>query len=109
MNEKLKAFADFLGQNEEIKKALIEKVSQVNEDSQKKTEIVLAFAKEHGFELNADDLQQKSEELDDSDLDAITGGVVCVIVGTGDNYKCGLCFISGMGGAECVCVLGGGG
>ena len=115
MNEKLKAFADFLGQNEEIKKALNEKTSQVKDDPQKVAEMVLACAKEQGFELSADDLQQKSGKLDDSDLDAVTGGMVCVIFGASSDGECGLCCISGVGSDDggnnpsCFCIIGGGG
>ena len=113
MNEKLKAFSDFLGENEEIKKALIEKLSDVKEDRQKAAETVIAFAKEQGFELSADDLQPKSGGLDDSDVEAIAGGVVCVFVGTSRDIDCGVCMIVGAGTSgnktKCVCIFGGGG
>ncbi len=114
MNEKLKAFADFLGENEEIKQALIEKLSAVKEDPQKAVEAVLAFAKEQGFELSADDLQPKSGGLDDSDVEAVSAGRVgCLIIGTSVEGECGLCALVGAGGngnsIKCFCFIGGGG
>ena len=59
-----------------------------------------ALLKEYGVELTEDDLQIPQEELDDDELNAVTGGGGCGCsvggYGAGDGLKC-VCFLGGTG------------
>lgn len=93
MTENLKKFLETVSKNNEL----------YNKFTGATKEELIAMAKELGFELTDEDFAEKNE-LNDDELDAVTGGA-----------ECG-CLLGGGGKAGgkwdnkvCVCVTGGGG
>ncbi len=116
MNEKLKDFLKYASENEE----LAGKFQTIKDETDKGTVIdfTVALAKEHGFELTADDFTH--DEMEDDELEAVAGGFkkcACVVGGGSKDDEDGktcACAIFGSGyrkddteKARCVCYLGG--
>ena len=114
MTEKFKNFLQEVSKDERLKQALNE---------QETPEKVIAFARAHGYDLTDDDFKaepSKYGELDDDELEAVSGGSVCAcVVGGGGkggddrDEKCA-CVVAGFGynkygDARCACAAGGGG
>ena len=121
MSENLKKFFEFVGNNPEI----LEKAKQLKADDPEAAKgIVIAFAKEHGFELTEEDFSPCEGELSESELASVAGGGTCACVvgggGTADEPSSpgqdSVCWCVGGGFGEdiwgdrrCTCVFGGGG
>ena len=100
MSENMKKFLELVSKDENLKKKMME----LNDmEPEKAVQASIAFAKEHGIELNEDDFAQEASvgELSDEELDAVAGGGGCgcpfVGGGDGDGYTCG-CVGYGQGG-----------
>ncbi len=121
MSENLKKFLEFVGNDPEIS----EKAKQLKADDPEAVKaIVIAFAKEHGFELTEDDFAAPEEELSENELASVAGGGTCACVGggggtaddpgsDGDDSVC-WCVVGGFGydiwgDRRCTCAFGGGG
>lgn len=110
MTENLKKFLEAVTQNKE----LAEKINQESDPKQ-----LIALAKEMGLTLTEADLEKKAEEIDDDDLDNVTGGsdvsCACAMGGGGTkdtNDKTCACVLAGVGyekdGSErCLCGFAG--
>lgn len=82
----LKKFYADAEKNEELKKALIE----ANKELEGTTDLaaaqakVIEVAKKFGYDLAAEDFEEKEGELDLDDLDAVAGGIGgCFVVNAG--------------------------
>jgi bacteriocin-like protein len=116
MTEKGKQFIESLDKDEALKAkthALFESYKGKNPDQDEVVQAMLAIAKEAGVELAAEDLavDQHSQELDDDELEQVTGGgCTCAMRGHGADLDCN-CNYNGSGGkrANCSCIYSGGG
>ena len=112
MTENMKKFLETASADKEF-------VERLNES--KDEEAVIALAKEKGFTLTKEDLNQqekKSGALSEDELDAVAGGKACycAVAGGGEEGEfddtCG-CFGVGSGSekgitsARCFCMIGG--
>lgn len=110
MTDNLKNFLMKISEDPE----LTAKVNQEKDES-----VLIAIAKELGFELTKEDFENQVEELGDDDLDAVAGGgdvsCACAMGGGGtkdSNDKTCACVLAGAGystsGRErCVCGFAG--
>ena len=110
MSENLKKFLELLANDKELEA----KALACNELGEEKGKVALmALAKENGIELTEADLEKKAEptsgELDDDELDAVSGGAA-----TGNERGFCLCPAAGGGGGKdaddgntfgCACVI----
>ena len=75
---KAREFFEFLKENEELAKELKEKLSAVSEtDAEAQAELIAEFAKEKGFEFEAEDLtalKAESRPVSDDELKEVSGG-----------------------------------
>ena len=95
MNEKLMQFLAKASEDKE----LVEKIGKESD-----VHVIIAIAKEMGFELTEADFEKESSELSDDELDAVTGGKK-------DPINC-VCIVGGGGSGDdddtvCPCVLAG--
>lgn len=68
MTDNVRKFLEAVSQNEEEKKEV---------SALRTKEEVIAYAKDKGFTLTDEDLEQSKEELSDDELDAVAGGNIC--------------------------------
>ncbi len=72
------AFKEAIENNAELKQALLERCEEKKPaDEAAKQELLIAFAREYGFEITAEDLilmKAERKELDEKELAAVTGG-----------------------------------
>ncbi len=104
MTENMKAFLDAISNNEELK----EKVDEINkkEEEELKGHIAeyISLAKEVGITLTEEDFQpEKDAEMNDEELEAVTGGSLICGVG-GGGYQCGCFVVGAVKGCGCVVV-----
>ncbi len=119
MTQKGREFAKYLSDNPEV----AEKLNAKDNEGADKMGILLAFAKEEGYELTAEDLQAEQSELSKDELATVAGGAICGgAVGGGGTASddgsipaCG-CVAYGQGNdvpggdnIRCMCLLGGSG
>ena len=85
MTENLKAFADEVNKNEELKN----KLTALNNDETAKGKVI-EIAKDYGFTLTEEDFEAKGAEgeLSEDELNAVAGGF-CVFHGGGGGLNCG--------------------
>ena len=114
--ENIKAFFEALSKDEALQKALKEKelaYTGKKEDREAViNEVLIPVAEEAGYAFTLDELKEFEKgmrpegELDESELEAIAGGVevwgACVVVGVGYGTTCfilggSLCVVAGLG------------
>lgn len=81
MNENLKAFADLAREDEELE-ASVRAAAEAGDVSK-----LIELAKQHGIDVTEEDFTQiEMAELDDEELEAVTGGKAC-----DNNFEAFLC------------------
>ena len=72
------AFKDAIKSNAELNQALLKRCKEEKPaDEAAKQELLIAFAREHGFEITAEDLilmRAERKELDEKELELVAGG-----------------------------------
>lgn len=98
MTENMKRFFEEVTKSEEHREKL---------NAAKNMEEVTAFAAELGFTLTAEDFQQEEGELQDDELNAVTGGKECACVlgggGTGESEREHTCWCVAIGNGSYIC------
>ncbi len=104
MTEKGKDFVEFLSNNPE----LADKLNAGAGEGADEVQLVVDFAKEHGYEVCAEDFAPATGELSEDELLSVAGGGTCVCSMVGGGTK-----TEEWGGrvvsTACACVLGGAG
>lgn len=110
MSENLKKFLEKISEDREL-------AAKVG--AEKDVNVLIAIAKEHGYDLTEEDFKQEPQELGDDELDTVAGGgdvsCACAMGGGGtkdSNDKTCACVLAGAGysksGRErCVCGFAG--
>ena len=90
------AFKEAINNNAELKQALLKRCEEEKPaDEAAKQELLVAFAREHGFEITDEDLilmRAEQKDLDEKELSLVSGGKVksnCDF-----NYACSFAFNS---------------
>lgn len=118
MTEKAEKFLAAVSADAALKDELKQRLEAAAPE--KRDDVTLAFAKEKGYALTAEDLRPDIRELDQDELSEVAGGgtispgrCVCPLAGsgTGHKLKC-TCVIYGSGDCPidkgyCTCVFGG--
>ncbi len=88
MSENLKEFLNYLSKSKDVE----EKINALKNETDKEKFIskTIYIAKEHGFDLSADDFATQAHELDSEELASVAGGDSCV------------CFVGGGGSEDIV-------
>lgn len=93
MSEELKKFLEMLSEDVSLR----EKAAKADT-----AEEFIELAREAGFDLKQEDISPK-EELDEEELDAVSGGRFCFLIGEGHDTQKGkycFCIIEGSGGDD---------
>lgn len=93
MSEELKKFLEMLSKDVSWR----ERAAKVETEEE-----FIEIAREAGFELTKEDMTPK-EELDEEEMDAVSGGRFCFIIGEGHDTRKGkycFCVIEGSGGDD---------
>ncbi len=118
LTEQAREFVKSIGESETLKQKFENMCEESNE--QAAMAAMLSLAEEAGYVLTAVDFKSENEFLDDSELEAVTGGYqncICVLGGGGskdeEGKTCG-CVLFGSGSergeegrTRCTCVFGG--
>ena len=101
MTDQMMKLVKILPDNKELSKA-IDQVCDSDLTEEEKQEKIIALANENGISITKEDLDSNSsiQEMNDDELEAVSGGGGCGCVlpggGGGDGLKCG-CFTGGNG------------